>query len=271
MMDVLPTGRSVAAAVAVRQAEVIRTLAELEDQQLREMSRLPEWDRLTIACHLRFGALASERMTTDALGGRPTAFYPEGREHQREATLQPGQGESATDVISSLGQVSNRLDQLWGELDDEQWATEVHEPEDNKDLGLITLWTLALLRLTEVEVHGHDLNLDLSPWSDTFVEAALPTRLTWLPTRRSNHQSTDESIDGTWALVATDGPAFRITATATHVDVEPAPATSRADATIAGTAAGLLAFILGRATLDDLQIRGDRTHAARFLQAFPAP
>lgn len=271
MMISLPNGRTVAAAVAVRQSEIDRALAELDARQLRGASHLPGWDRLTIACHLRFGALASERMTIETLAGAATAFYPNGRSRQRDATLRPDQGESAADVASSLSEIFGRLDRLWAGIDDHEWATEISEPTNNQDLGTITLWNLALLRLTEVEVHGHDLDLSLSPWSITFVEAALPTRLTWLPTRRSNHQTADHSIDGTWALAATDGPTFRVIASGAHVEVDAVAATPQVDATIAGTSSELLAFILGRAPLDALQVRGDHTHAASFLKAFPAP
>lgn len=271
MMNSLPNGRSVAAAVTVRQSEIGRALVELDGHQIRGPSHLPGWDRLTIACHLRFGALASERMTTDALAGTPTAFYPNGRSRQRDATLRPDEGESPADVVTSLSEISDHLDRLWVNLDDHEWDTEIREPADNKDLGAITLWTLALLRLTEVEVHGHDLDLDLSPWSSTFVEAALPTRLAWLPTRRSNHQAADHSIDGSWALAATDGPTFRITANGARVEVEAVSAIPRVDATIAATSSELLAFILGRAPLDALQVRGDHAHATSFLKAFPAP
>jgi uncharacterized protein (TIGR03083 family) len=271
MVDSLPNGRSVAAAVTVRQSEIGRALAELDDQQLRGPSHLPGWDRLTIACHLRFGARASERMTIDALAGTPTAFYPNGRSRQRETTLRPDEGESPTDVVTSLSEISDRLDRLWANLDNHEWDAEIREPADNKDLGTITLGNLALLRLTEVEVHGHDLDLNLSPWSATFVEAALPTRLTWLSTRRSNHQSADHSIDGSWALAATDGPTFRINAHGAHVEVDAVSATPQVDATIATTSTELLAFILGRAPLDALQVRGDHTHAASFLKAVPAP
>ncbi len=207
-MTTLPTGRSVASAVAVRQSEVAQALATLDDHKIREASRLPGWDRLTIACHLRYGGIATERMTSDALAGRQTAFYPDGRSLQRAATLRPDEGESSNDVVSSLAHGCERLDLLWAGIDDDRWSTEIQEPPDNSDLGPITLWTLALLRLTEVEVHGHDLDLDLSPWSATFVGAALPTRLLRLPSRRSNHRVIDGSIDGSWALAAADGPTF---------------------------------------------------------------
>jgi hypothetical protein len=63
----------------------------------------------------------------------------------------------------------------------------VIEPSDRKDLGQTPLGLLALLRLTEVEVHGTDRDIGLPDWSDIFVSTALHRRLTWLNTRRANH------------------------------------------------------------------------------------
>lgn len=89
----------------------------------------------------------------------------------------------------------------------EAWdGTTVCEPEDNPDIGPITLLQLAILRLTEVEVHGTDLDLGLSDWSDPFIDAALPMRIAWLPRRHTPSQAPS----GSWNLVATDGPSFNV-------------------------------------------------------------
>lgn len=48
---------------------------------------------------------------------------------------------------------------------------------------LATLGMLAVLRLTEVEVHGFDLDIGCTPWSEVFVDVALPTRIRRLATR----------------------------------------------------------------------------------------
>lgn len=270
-MSTETSGAVLTAALAARQMELCQALSSLDQQKLRRTSRLPGWDRLTVVCHLRYGARASRRMTEDALGGRPTAFYPLGRERQREATLEPDIGESPADIVTSLNSESRRLDKLWQSIDDGQWQLAVDEPEDKPDLGSIDLWTLAMLRLTEVEVHGHDLDLDLSPWSNTFVSTALPMRLQRLPTRRSNHRSADHSVNGSWALVSTDGPSFLIQAQGSTVDVQETATKPVADSAIIGTSRQLLAFILGRVSLHSLQTRGDQTLAASFLTAFPAP
>lgn len=174
------------------------------------------------------------------------------------------------DVIESLQEECRQLDGLWHVATIEQWRLAVDEPKDNPDLGSITLSTLALLRLTEVEVHGFDLDLDLSPWSETFVAAALPMRLHRLTTRRSNHRVADRSIIGAWALRATDGSTFLVSAD-DDVVVEEKTEPVAADATIIGTSRDLLAFVLGRLPLASLKIEGDESHAKAFLAAFPAP
>jgi hypothetical protein len=51
----------------------------------------------------------------------------------------------------------------------------------------------------------------------------------------------------------------------------PAVPGAQADATLRGTARTLLAFLLGRASLDALSVEGDRTWAEQFPATFAAP
>jgi hypothetical protein len=119
-------------------------------------------------------------MTRSALHGLAVAYYPEGRHAQRPLTLVPLPGESAQDVVESLALLSDELHQEWSALDIAAWDLEVIEPRDNPDLGPIRLGRLPLLRLTEVEVHGTDLGLNLGDWSELFINTVLPMRLEWL-------------------------------------------------------------------------------------------
>lgn len=270
-VDPTLSGGLIAMAVSARHRELAGIVADLEADVLCGPSLLPGWDRLAILCHLRYGALASLRLTDAALSGREAAYYPQGRQQQRPARLRPADGESMADVMASLTRHSQRLDEAWASMSDDQWRNTISEPPGNQDLGPVTLGTIALLRLTEVEVHGHDLDLGLSPWSETFVAAALPIRLQWLPTRRSNHHVTDQTIDATWLLATTDGPNFLVRAQGSKVEVSAPENGADADATISGTARQLLAFILGREPLDKLTVGGDVAVAHSFLAAFPAP
>lgn len=219
-------------AIAVRTALVVDALAAAD---LGAPSALPGWSRETIACHLRYGAAALRWMTEDTIAGRPTAFYPEGRDVQRPATLQPAPGE---DVVTSLREVSAALDQAWAEVGD--WRATVIEPE-----GVFpTLESMAVLRLTEVEVHGTDLDLGLPPWSDTLVHAALPMRLERLARRRPVRA-------GAWRLVATDGP-WETLETVVGDGSEPE--------VLAATGRELLALLLGRSSA-----------CPSFSEAYPGP
>lgn len=270
-MDPRVSGGTIVKAVSARHREIADRVGHVGADVLRAPSLLPGWDRLTILCHLRYGARASRRLTDAAPSGRAAAFYPEGREQQRPATLRPGDGESVRDVVTSFDSLSRHLDEAWATVTEDQWRITISEPPGKVDLGPVTLGAVALLRLTEVEVHGHDLDLGLSPWSETFVAAALPMRLQWLPVRRSNHRAVDRIVNATWLLATTDGPTFLIRARGADVEVSETDNGDGVDATISGTARQLLAFVLGREPLGGLTIGGDTAVAHGFLAAFPAP
>lgn len=242
-------------------ATLIRSIARIGEAGLQDASHLPGWSRLTIVCHLRYGARALAWMTDDAIAGRPTSFYPYRRAEQRPATLRPEPGESTLDVVASLKAASAALHKRWRRVTD--WTPEVTEPSDNRSLGTVSLGHLALLRLTEVEVHSTDLGIGLGPWSDVFVRRALPMRLAWLATRRSNHRPVPDDLHQSWLLTATDGgPTALLTVDGAMVTSTPATPEARADVIIRATSRELLALLLGRS---DLAV------AAEFNTAFPGP
>jgi uncharacterized protein (TIGR03083 family) len=271
--------RQVVDRCAARTTEIVEALARLDDGSLAAPSALPGWSRLTVACHLRYGGEALAQMTSAALGGRPASYYPEGRTRQRPATLQPRRGEGSPDVVASLREGGDQLRRVWSELSDEQWHTAVEEPEDNPDLGTVDLSWLALLRLTELEVHGGDLALGLDEWSELFVRVALPARLEWLNARRANHRAFDGGLEGSWLLSATDGPTYRVEVRGAVVDARPVGeptgaqtgAPVGAQATIVASGRDLLALLLGRSRSEPLRLSGDVAFARRFEEAFPGP
>jgi maleylpyruvate isomerase len=263
--------RQLAAAAAQRTEAIVGALGRLDDDALRAPSELPGWSRLTIACHLRYGAGVLVRMTRATLGGQPAAYYPEGRARQRPGTLVPSDGEPPRDVVVALAGYSRDLDQVWSTLDGRAWSRAVVEPRDNPDLGPSDLARLLLLRLTEVEVHGSDLGLGLDDWSDLFVRAALPMRLDWLNSRRANHRDVDPSVQGSWLLVATDGPSYAVTVRGDRVESHPSGPTSASEAVIESSSRDLLALLLGRAPREPPRIVGDEHAIERFAAAFPGP
>lgn len=247
-----------------RSATVVEALTALPyEDPLDAPSLLPGWTRLTIACHLRYGSHALLRMTSDALEGRPTAYYPEGRANQRPATLAPAPGESPRQVLADLAEAEAALVARWQDLAPADWRTEVREPGDNPDLGTVSLGVLAMSALTEREVHGGDLDLGLPDWSATFVDRVLPARLEWLASRRTNHRPFDDSVRTDWLLVADDRDLSHRVVTDEAKGLE-------ATTTIRGSARDLLALLLGRPVRAPLV--GSRPSAVdEFQRAFPGP
>jgi uncharacterized protein (TIGR03083 family) len=264
-------GEVISAAVRERTEVVIAALEAVDEAALLAPSALPQWSRLTIACHLRYGARASLDMTRRVSAGHAASFYPQGRTTQRPGTLVPESGETAIDVVASLRQSAEELDQEWAPLGPDSWLLPVREPHDKSDLGPVNLAMIALLRLTEVEVHGDDLDLGLPDWADVFIEHALPTRLAWLATRRTNHRAFDRSVRGSWLLAATDTDLrWFLSTNGEGVISRAATDADAADTRIDGAARDLLAVLLGRRARA-LRTSGDEQLLASFAAVFPGP
>ena len=258
-------------AVGERTRRIAESLHGLDDDELHRPSELPGWSRLTIACHLRFGAEALTRMTRAALAGEAAAYYPEGRDGQRPQTLVPHAGELPAQVVESLALLSEELHQVWAALDVSAWRRDVVEPPDNRDLGPIPLGRLPLLRFTEVEVHGSDLGVGVGEWSELFVNTVLPMRLEWLNVRRANHRAFERGLQGSWLLVATDGPIYRVSVDGIQVESRPARRDTPASAVIEASGRDLLALLLGRPLRTPPDITGDVAFGRSFSSAFPGP
>jgi maleylpyruvate isomerase len=261
--------------IGLRTIGIVEALSELDEQDLAAPSGLRGWSRLTIACHLRYGAealsamSAMSAMTEATRSGRSASFYPEGRAHQRPHTLRPNKGEPPGDVSTSLARSSDALSQLWSTLTDEDWNLRLREPVGNPDLGPVTLSRLALLRLTEVQVHGSDLGLTLNDWSPLFIELALPMRLDRRNVRNVDQRTSDLDLEGSWLLVALDGPTYLFTAAKGAVECAPASPTTPARATVEATSRDLLALLLGRPFSRPPRITGDVAFWASLLNGLP--
>jgi maleylpyruvate isomerase len=250
----------------------VGALRDLDDRALRAPSRLDGWSRLTIACHLRYGAEALVLMTRHALRGAPTSYYPDGREQQRPSTLVPRPGESGADVVASLAMCSDDLVRALSALTDDDWRLEGSKLGDTFDLRSLSLADLALLRLTECEVHGSDLGLGLDDWSPLFVSLALPFRVALLRTRRPDQPGIPATTTGSWLLIATDGPTHVVSVAHGKVQSQQCtPNTTPATAAIEATSRDLLALLLGRPPLGRLSFTCDATFGHSFTHLFPGP
>lgn len=254
------------AAVERRTAEVVAALELVGAAGLAAPTRLPGWTALHVACHLRFGAESTLRMLLAALHDEPCSRYPAGRPRQRPTTLEPHPGEEGAAVVGSLAATSAALQQVLTDLRPDDWErrvrpAKVDDPED------LTVYGLLVLRSTEVEVHGTDLDLGLPGWSDAFVAAALPFRLA-----RLDRRWPVGDLTGSWLLLPRGGPTWLVNArigAAAAREVE--GALPPVDARIEGEPRDVLALLLGRQAWDRLEVAGDVEVGHRFATAFPGP
>lgn len=149
--------------IEARSAEICDAAAELDIAGLEAPSSIAGWSRLTIVCHLRYGAQACRQITRATLAGRPSAFYPGGRELQRPYTLKPALGEPPVHVVPSLEHECALLGEVWRAVPDAAWALPLIADDDDDDPVAPTLSGLAHLRLSEVMTHGDDLDVGLAP------------------------------------------------------------------------------------------------------------
>jgi hypothetical protein len=160
---------------------------------------------------------------------------------------------------------------LWRQLDADDWSRDVTEPIDNPDLGTVPLARLAISRLLEIDVHGTDLGIGFPDWSDTLIDVALPTRLAWLTTRRTNHRPFDRTLCGSWLLAARTGLRWLVAVDGDRVESRKARPEDRPTAMITADARDLLALLLGRPMRNNVTIDGNLGFAQSFSAAFPGP
>jgi maleylpyruvate isomerase len=81
--------RELQAELSGTHARLLASVRCLDDDQMREPSRLPEWTRAMLVAHLRFGAEAAVHGIDGAGAGAPSAMYP-GGDAQRDAEIASG-------------------------------------------------------------------------------------------------------------------------------------------------------------------------------------
>jgi Mycothiol maleylpyruvate isomerase N-terminal domain len=175
--------------------------ASRSDEWLLAPSALPEWSRLTIACHLRYVAEAMLRVTDAARLGTVALMYPGGRDADRPLSLVPRRGETPAHVVESLRATAAELESRWSNLPLSMWTDEFTEV----DHGTLLFSRWLALRLTEVEIHSTDVGVHAGPdclqWSESFVRLLLPLRVAWL-LRARERSDADLSSGGCWVLGA---------------------------------------------------------------------
>ncbi|MFZ0215169.1 MAG: maleylpyruvate isomerase N-terminal domain-containing protein [Candidatus Dormiibacterota bacterium] len=256
-------------AIEASTARLTATIATLNAGALAGPSRLGGWDRRTIVAHLAYVATAYVRVTADVLAGRPASSYP-GGSAERARSLHSLDGCSPADSAERFRTAADELRDRWARLEPPQWERRFVEGR----IGAMALARLIPLRLTELEVHGSDLDagLEIAGWSDALVSICLPLRVAWLPVHHRDRPDAALTCDGSWLLRATDtGARWLVQARGPDAWCRVAGARDDAEGEIAGPARSLLAYLLGRMPPDPPAAVGGEVALVRFKRAFPGP
>ena len=253
---------------AVRQGtrRVLRTVADLTDEQAATQSRLPGWTRAELLTHLARNADGQRGIAEAAARGDVGMQYPGGTE-QRTAEIAAGRGARAATLLADLRRSCDALMEAWHHLPDNAWES-VGRSLTGERTQRGWVWS----RWKEVEVHHVDLGFGYSPseWPVVFVTRGLDDVFAELPSRadrRRGRMAADIRIE------ATDHDrAWVVRAQSDAVTIERDDnAVASVDGTVSGWGCDVLAWLYGRDPSGaGLTAGGDLT-GLRLPEFFPVP
>jgi maleylpyruvate isomerase len=217
-----------AAAVREATARLLEEAAALGPAAVAEPSRLPGWTRGHVLTHLARNADALVNLLTWARTGEETPMYDDADARDRE--IETGAGRPLAEQLADLRAAADRFDAAAGALPPQAWATQV----SLRGGAVLPAAAIPGRRLTEIQLHRVDLDAgsgfaDLpAEWVDRELDHVLD-RLTGQEGVAAVRLH-DTGSGETWVIGAAD----------------------RAEVTVAGTAAALLAWVTGRGDGHDL-------------------
>jgi maleylpyruvate isomerase len=182
-------------AVSRATREVLHTIAELDDPQASEPSRLPGWSRAEVVTHLARNADAIRTMVEAASRGEIAPMYPSVQ--ARADGIAAGRGSTADALRVDLAGAHDRLVEAWNALPREAWD------RLGRASAMRTMRDFVWVRRREVEIHHVDLGLGYEPsdWPVPFVRSALDEVLPSLPSRAAGNRP---MLDIDYRVVTTD-------------------------------------------------------------------
>jgi len=151
-------------------ASLLRSLEDLDNDEVRAASLLPGWSRGHVLTHLARNADAMVNLVSWAHTGTETPMYAS--RDKRDADITSGAVRSAAALRADVRESHEQLLQAMAELSDEQWATSIRWRASGTAGAARAIPTL---RRTEVEIHHVDLDLayTLAHLPEDFVEHLL--------------------------------------------------------------------------------------------------
>ncbi|HMC40846.1 MAG TPA: maleylpyruvate isomerase family mycothiol-dependent enzyme [Acidimicrobiales bacterium] len=155
------------------------TAAGLDDETVRQPSRLPGWTIAHVLTHLARNADGHARRLEGSLRGEELARYPGGRE-QRARDIEAGAGRVAAEISGDVAASAARLEETWTACLEAGWP---HRDLRAGDEYPTT--SIPVRRLREVEMHHLDLGLRyrIADWPPEYVAWELPQILATVPGR----------------------------------------------------------------------------------------
>lgn len=249
MID-LTTARATITAEVTRILDLIRSLDEWS-----KPTRLEGWTVRDLVEHLVWGqslqADAWERLAAGDDGA---------------AQAQPVTGLGQDELAAALRNSADRFDHALSGLSDEQVAQGVCV----MPYGTLPAVLVLHLAVMEAGVHGSDVAAaagspdELSP---PVVDASAFVLGAMLPMLGSGGDGSAEP--GT--TIALGSPGFSVVTTRDADGWQIAPDPSMATTTISGSDTEIVLFVLGRRSVDDVQVEGDTAPATKFKAWFPGP
>jgi maleylpyruvate isomerase len=220
---------------------LLRDAEGLDDERVREPSRLPGWNRAEVLAHLARNADGTTRMVEAAARGEVAAQYPGGID-QRAADIAAGRDERMSVLLADVRRSHDRMMDAFTALPADAWDRIGRAISTDRTMRA-ALWS----RLREVEIHHVDLAVgyESSDWPVPFVNAALEEIFTTFPARMSNRRP---RVDAVYQILSTDHDRmWRVTLDGAQVAVEhDADGGRRFDGEARGWGCDVVAWLYGR-------------------------
>jgi maleylpyruvate isomerase len=239
LLPVVTQQRGELQALRVSTRSLLRTIESLTDEQAREPSRLPGWNRAMVLTHIARNADGVRNMVEHATRNEYGDMYPGGID-QRRNDIDAGAEARAADLLYDVRHSADLLI--------EAWETLPADAGDRRGRTLSaerTMDEMLFVRLREVELHHVDLALgyEVSDWPVGFVSASLDQIFSTFDQRGS---STRPRLDTDFRIVSTDhDEAWRVQLRGGQVRVAPDDG-SPADGEARGWGCDIAAWLYGR-------------------------
>lgn len=170
--------------------ELSRQVSGLDDEIMRQSSRLPSWTVGHVLTHLARNADAHSRRLAGAINGEDVPKYANGPEQRRQG-IEDGARRTAAEILADLESSNRQLDVLLEQCEREGWPN-----ADFMGGGHYGAGGCPAHRLREVQMHLVDLGLGYTPsqWPKDYVEWDLDNLLASVPERLASSKARTELV-----------------------------------------------------------------------------